>query len=245
MVKPSRFQLTARVARRLLMSAALLHVASAPAAHTADVQPLAGIREAVHAFAEARLAPARGETHVEVGKLDPRLQLAACGTRLDVFLPPGSGRSGSITVGVRCRGPKPWVLYVPVRVRVTQPVAVLARPLPRGHVLVADDLRMEPREVSGMAGGYYEHAEEPAGQVLRRALGAGSVLSPGDVQPRMVVRRGERVVLAADAGGVTVRMAGEALADGPLGARVRVRNLTSERVVEGIVADSGVVEVPL
>lgn len=245
MVQLPRFQLTASSARRLLMPVTLLCAATSPVTHAAGLEPLAGIREAARTFAEAHLATPHGETRIEVGTLDPRLRLAACGTPLDPFLPPGSGRSGSVTVGVRCRAPKPWVLYVPVRVRVTQAVAVLARALPRGHVLAPEDLRVERREVSALPGGYYGHGDDPAGQVLRRPLAAGTVLTPNDLEPRLMVRRGERVVLAADTGGVTVRMAGEALGDAHLGARVRVRNLASERIVEGVVADGGVVEVPL
>jgi flagella basal body P-ring formation protein FlgA len=49
--------------------------------------------------------------------------------------------------------------------------------------------------------------------------------------------------LAASASGVEVRAAGKALEDGRQGARIRVQNLTSMKVVEGVVDTARVIHV--
>ncbi len=60
-----------------------------------------------------------------------------------------------------------------------------------------------------------------------------------------VVQRGQAVTLLADAGGISVRMAGRALSDGLMNQRVRVQNLSSGKIVEGIARSEQVVEIIL
>jgi len=57
------------------------------------------------------------------------------------------------------------------------------------------------------------------------------------------VQRGQTVTLVADAGGMSVRMAGRALSDGLINQRVRVENLSSGKIVEGIARSEQVVEI--
>ena len=58
-----------------------------------------------------------------------------------------------------------------------------------------------------------------------------------------VVQRGQTVTLIATNGGFSVRMAGRALSDGMINQRVRVENLSSGKVVEGIARSEQVVEI--
>ena len=59
------------------------------------------------------------------------------------------------------------------------------------------------------------------------------------------VQRGQTVTLIADFGGMSVRMAGRALTDGLLNQRVKVENLSSGKIVEGIARSEQMVEVIL
>ena len=51
--------------------------------------------------------------------------------------------------------------------------------------------------------------------------------------------------MIAGTGGFQVRMSAVALSDGRVADRIRVQNLSSQRVIEGIVRSDNVVEVPL
>ena len=53
------------------------------------------------------------------------------------------------------------------------------------------------------------------------------------------LRRGDNVALVSRRGGVEVRVAGKALADAGENERVTVENLSSRRVVQGIVGAAG------
>ena len=59
-----------------------------------------------------------------------------------------------------------------------------------------------------------------------------------------MVRRGDRVGIEVQTAAVTIRMNGEALADGGVGQRIPVRNVSSGKRLEAIVRSAGTVEVP-
>lgn len=209
------------------------------------VQPLDSIKAAAAERLRAEAGAVWGgdpeaTIEVNVGRLDGRLRLPACSLPLATELPPGAEALGAVAVGVRCAEPA-WSLFVPARVAVKRPVVVLAVSRPRGATLAASDLVLEPRDIAGLAGGYLTDPAELVGQSLRRTLQARTVLLPSHAAAPELVRRGERVTLQAAAGTISVQVEGEALADGALGERVRVRNLATRRVVEGTVGGAGLV----
>jgi flagellar basal body P-ring formation protein FlgA len=59
------------------------------------------------------------------------------------------------------------------------------------------------------------------------------------------VQRGQSVTLIADAGGMSVSMAGRALSDALINQRVKVQNLSSGKIVEGIARSEQTVEIIL
>ncbi len=219
-------------------------ILAGPAAAGPAAEPHDRIRAAVQVLVDRHLPPGR-DREVGVGRLDPRLRVPRCDRGLEAFLPAGSRLPGMATVGVRCAGPHPWLVYVPVTVRLYEEVLVARRNLPRGTRLEADDLELARRDVAPLTGGYLRDPAAARGKVLRRPVALGQVLAPGWLKAETLVRRGERVTLLARGGGMEVRMAGRALRDGAEGERIPVRNLSSRRVVEGQVVARSTVEVPL
>ncbi|MCG5493058.1 flagellar basal body P-ring formation chaperone FlgA [Ectothiorhodospira variabilis] len=230
----------------VLSCLALCALALPPTALSSEVEPHGNILKAAREFLTEQARQHHGdalEVRVVPGRLDPRLRLRACGAPLEAQLPPGGRMVGNTTVGVRCPGPAPWSLYVPMQINLRGEVVVLDRSLPRGTVLSSNDIRLEHRELNSLHSGYLVDPEGAQNMVLRRALSGGTVLTPHMVEPQRLVHRGERVTLISENSVVSVRMAGEAMADGSYGDRVRVRNLSSKRIVEGRVLSAGVVGV--
>ncbi len=230
---------------RIAIASLLILLAPAvwPTPATSDLETL---RRQVVDFLAAR-AP-RGpelEVAIEVAPLDRRLRLTPCAETPRPFFPAGHRAVGRTSVGLRCRAPKPWTVYVAAQVRVTGPVLVATRPLPRGARLTAGDFQRELRDLSRLGQDYLTDPKHLLGQVLTRPIAPGRPFRAHFLRPPKVVTRGERVTLVARAGGVEVRMRGEALEDAGLGETVRVRNLRSKRVVEGRVRAGGEVEVGL
>jgi flagella basal body P-ring formation protein FlgA len=206
--------------RRLVLLPALLAAFAVPAA---DFQPVDSIRQAaIGAMASAGEAEAT---------LDPNLRLPRCAAPLEARVQ----NSGSVEVGC----PQGWRLFVPVRVRRSQTVLVLNRGIAPGQVVTADAFVAEIRDGGRIAAGALTDPAQAVGQVARRMLTAGSVLGANDLVAPRLIRRGDNVALVSRRGGVEVRVAGKALADAGENERVTVENLSSRRVVQGVVGPGG------
>lgn len=230
-----------RISDGLLVAAVLL--AGAPAAVAAGMQPLADIEKVAEDFLAGSPSASQGDA-VAV-PLDRRLKLHRCDQALQAFMRPGARIRQRTIVGVRCAGSQPWKVYVPVNLVVTESVLVLARSLPRGHLLTAADLDVSKQDVSRLPGGYLQDTAVAIGQRLKQTMRAGSILSPSALAARTLVKRGQTVILSAESSAISIRMTGKALMDGAMNQRIRVENLTSGRIVEGLVRSAERVEVLL
>jgi len=229
----------------LFLGPLVLTLAAAQAAAGEPIEPLSAIAGRVESFLEVENAGYDPPPEVAVGRLDSRLRMPACDAPLEAFLPAAGRTLGNVTVGVRCAGARPWTLYVPAEVRLVRPVLVTRRPLTRGTTLTETDVVLEERDVSGLRKGYLSDPAAVVGLRLERSLRAGYALSTDLVAPPRLVRRGERVTVVARVGGLEVRSHGRALEDGVAGQTIAVENAASSRVVEGVVARAGVVQVRL
>jgi flagella basal body P-ring formation protein FlgA len=229
--------------RRLTAIVVLLALSPIAAAASADWQDLEAIRESASRFLTERIGQQSGETRVEAGFLDPRLKLPACSESLTPFLNTGTRINRTTTVGVRCTGERRWKVYVPVSVVTESKVVVAARHLPKGTLITPDAVRLERRDVTRNRSGYYRSIEAAVGQRVAQSILEGRMLAPGLVEADDVIRRGQSVTLMVETGGMRINMSGKALIDGAIGQRIQVENLSSGRVVEGIVRSREHVEV--
>ncbi len=231
--------------RRFAMAAgACLTLWTGPAAAT-EWQPVQSIRDAASTFAAAELGGDGEDIRAEAGELDGRLRMARCDRPLEAFLPNGSAAGNRLIVGVRCTGSKPWKLFVPVRIARFADVLIVRHALPRGHVLTPADLRTERRDLGNQIRAYVSDLAHLPGRRLKRPVIAGTPLTHAMVDAENIVRRGQKVTLLVEEGGMQIRMTGKALADGAKDQRIRVENTSSRRVVEGVVRSPEVVEIML
>lgn len=213
-----------------------------PAAGAPPVQSVEDIAAAARAEALRQALPSTEGLKVEETRVDDRLRLPRCREPLAARAAPGNRVVGRTTIEVSCRTPE-WRVFVPVSLALRMPVVVAARPLPVGQALEATDLALAERDVHALTRGYYRRIEDALGRSVSRPLGAGEALTPAALRAGTVVRRGQQVILLARTAGLAVRMNGEALADGGISQRIRVRNLASGREVEGVVRSAELVEV--
>ena len=230
----------------IALGAALL-LTLCPGAHATvpEWQPIDEIAAAAEDYLRGQLGASAKRTTVEASALDPRHLLAYCSKSIEPFLRRGTKITARTIVGVRCTGQKPWKIYVPVNVIVTDTVFVAARTLPRGHLLTADDLVQEQRDVTRLVSGYISRQEQLVGQRLKSQLLAGRILTPRLLQADVAIRRGQTVTLIVRSGDISIQMGGKALMDGAVSQRIRVENTNSGRVVEGVVRSREHVEVLL
>ncbi|MBT8098759.1 MAG: flagellar basal body P-ring formation protein FlgA [Gammaproteobacteria bacterium] len=234
------------VARRTVATLALstlVFTASAVADTGAAWHPIAEIRLAAELFLLEKTGGRKERTSVRAGSLDPRHRLAQCSEPLAAFLRRGAKIAARTIVGVRCSGSKPWKVYLPVDLVVSAQVATSARNLPRGHTVTADDLAVDERDVSRFIAGYFTDPTALVGQTLKQAIVAGRVVTPSMLKVQHVVERGQTVTLTSAGSGIAISMLGKALMNGTINQRIRVENVNSGRIVEGVVRSGEQVEI--
>ena len=208
------------------------------------VQSHSSIRQAAQLFlANHQNIQPHSEKEIHIGHLDPRLSLRQCDSQLDTFLAPGGKLVGKTTVGVRCSAPRPWAIYVPATVKLYARVYQTINPLPKGHIISEHDISPVKYNLARLHRGYYTDKTDILGKQTRRNLPAHKVLSPGQIRTPLLVKRGEQVALIAKSRQFAIRMQGKAMMDGAKGDRIRVKNLSSKRIIEGVVTRHGEVAV--
>lgn len=206
-------------------------------------QSLDAIRNAATAHVRTLLPPSSGAYYVTAGTLDARLRLATCAEPLDAFVSSNNISGPHATVGVRCKAPETWTVYIPVTIESDAPVLVLRHGAARGSQLSSADVEMQIRRVPGVGSRYVADLASLEGRRLKRSLPAGNPLTPDMLVQDVVVRRGQRVILMASTENFQIRAQGTALTDGHAAERIRVQNDSSSKVVEGIVESGEVVRV--
>jgi flagella basal body P-ring formation protein FlgA len=105
------------------------------------------------------------------------------------------------------------------------------------------DVRVEQRDITELPPGYIDDPTVAVGLTASRPISGGAVITNQFLLAAKAVQRGQMVTLVADAGGMSVRMSGRALSDGLINQRVRVQNLSSGKIVEGIARSEQIVEI--
>jgi len=244
-VRPLRHARLAAAAG-LCAVAGLLSAPVAAQAQAADVQalaePLAG--QVRQLLLDRVIGPATPRAEVTLGRLDPRLRLAAC-QKVDAYLPTGARVWGATRVGLRCvEGPSAWNVYLPVNVQVFGPGLVAAAPLPAGHVIAQADLRSAEINLTDSRSPAVLDGAAVVGRVLAQALTAGEALRVNGMKNRQWFAPGDTVQLRAVGGGFVLAASGEALTAGLEGQSVRVRTSGGKVVVGQAVGDK-LVEITL
>ncbi len=226
------------LAATILLSAQLAATAAAGPAS----QSLEAIRQAAADFIRQQIRLNRDERlQIQVRQLDRRLRLSACPSPLQVRLPAGFQLKSRTSVQVICNdGSEPWKIFVPLRIQRETTAWTAETALPRGHRIAPQDLRSS-RVLADLEQTFPDKAQL-IGKQLRQAVQAGQPLQANWLESPLALRRSERVTLIAGQGRVQVRMAGEVLQNARLGEKVRVRNLSSGKKLEGWLVRPGEVQ---
>lgn len=182
---------------------------------------------------------------VQVGRLDPRLQLAPC-ARIEPYLPRGTQLWGRTRVGLKClEGPVAWNVFLPVTVKAWGPAWVLKKTVAANTVLSADDADLVAEvDWADSRSPIVALPEHWVGMQAAFTLLPGQALRQNTVRAPQVFSVGSQVRVAAVGAGFEMSSTGEALTAGQVGQPARVK-LANGKVVSGPVNKAGVVELTL
>jgi len=146
------------------------------------------------------------------------------------------------TVAVHCDQPS-WKIYVSLKGEISHQVVVAKDTIFRGEIIMPDDLKLEKKSIKRSKRYYFKHIADVVGKQAKRNINIGSTIVANQLKAPILVKRRQKVIIMAQNDILQVKMQGVALKNGKQNDLIKVRNINSNKIVEGIVVAQGVVRV--
>lgn len=221
----------------LLMCAAPALADSAAPLH----QDLAALSTLAHDYLKAQSAGLAGTVTISMGKLDPRMQLAACAAP-QAFQQPGARAWGKTTVGLRCATPNAWTVYIQANVAVEAEYVASAVPLVQGQPIEAAQLVLLKGDLAALPNGVLTEIAKAVGRSSSVSLAAGAPLRADQLRSKPVVQQGQLVRVVSSGAGFSVSAEARAIGTAGEGQVVQVRT-PAGAILSGVAKTGGLVEV--
>ncbi len=181
------------------------------------------------------------ESKIKVNLPDPKLSLVNCDS-LEFFLPAGSSQHGNMRLGVSCKAPQAWSLYLVASILQPAMHYITLRAMEKGQSVNPNDVMATPVYEHHPPNGLINDLQELAGRTLIRPLPAGVSLRSNDLHTEPTLTRGQTVKIIATGKGFGITYQGKSLANAMAGETVQVRT-QSNHIISGIARTGGIVEV--
>ncbi|MDM0108896.1 flagellar basal body P-ring formation chaperone FlgA [Variovorax sp. J22R24] len=222
---------------RLLRTALPTVMAGMGAASAFAAAPLPdAARSAIDKFLQVQTAGLPGKVTFIV-KASASTVFPPCND-FEAFMPAGAAPWGRVSVGLRCRGDKPWMRFVPVHVAVEGRYYVAARAIEAGEAVGAGDVVERTGDLSALPRSVITDAAALQGVVTANRVAAGAPLRKELMRGAVVIQQGQTVHLVAQGQGFVVSTEGKAMTRAEIGATVQAKTRDG-RLLTGIAGEDG------
>lgn len=156
----------------------------------------------------------------------------------EAFMPAGATPWGRVSVGLRCRGEKPWTRFLPAHVAVEGRYYVAARAIEAGQALGEADITERTGDLSGLPRSVVTDASALTGVVTANRIAAGAPLRKELMRGVVVIQQGQTVQLVAQGQGFVVSTEGKAMTRAEVGATVQAKTRDG-RLLTGVAGEDG------
>ena len=178
--------------------------------------------------------------------------------KIDLFIPKGSERltcnnllisrsrnnnppAGRVSLSVKCKSPA-WRFRASAKVSLWVDLVVAKTDLNRGEVLNENDLEYKATDISNHLHSTETNIASLVGMAVKRNIDKGDVISRRYLENKYLVNKDDHVLLQIKTSSFSANVMAQALQDGQLGEIINVKNLTSDKIVQGKVIAKNVVQ---
>ncbi|WP_076410875.1 flagellar basal body P-ring formation chaperone FlgA [Shewanella sp. UCD-KL12] len=213
-------------------------------AQVASVPSLSTISQLAIEVIEQKIDVAEGaRVNITPQSLDTRLKPPQCLPPIKVELASNRAIKRNNTVKVSCESPQlqyPWQIFLSVRVDILFPVVVAKEILSNGDLISNGNVTIKYVEQTVLRGQQFNSVKEVVGTRVKRRMSPEQPIFSDNL---CFVCKGDSVSIYARTDSFEIKTVGEALHDGNLGDRIRIKNTLSNRKLDARVIDVGEVEV--
>ncbi len=183
------------------------------------------------------------EASWELKKLSTQLRLPQCQQPLSLKDRNPNTFAGRMTLSVSCAQPT-WRVFVPVVVTGKLPVIISIKGIPKQAVIKEEQIKKVLLPYKQVPKGHLINLNTVIGMRATRAIPPNKVLRIKDLQPAYWVIKKQQVNIITRIGGIEVKALGVALKSGVEQEHVPVKNLSSQKIIKGIVIAPNTVLIP-
>jgi flagella basal body P-ring formation protein FlgA len=206
-------------------------------------QNLEAVKSAIIKYLSSSISNVHQQHKIIVDRIDPRLKLPECAQPLTVFAHKGKIKLGRNSIGVSCKGKQPWNIFHTATISAYEKIVVLNQAVQRGEILTPQHVRLENREISRLRSGFFTDFNQVINKQAKRNFSSGKVLTVKNLTEPNLIKRGQKITIAATSPGFTIEMSGLAMQNGIKGQRIAVKNENSNRIIQATVIQPGLVNV--
>ncbi|GIU36040.1 flagella basal body P-ring formation protein FlgA [Shewanella schlegeliana] len=222
----------------------LLMPTLALAAESATIPSISTISRLAIAAVEQKVeAPTKARINITPQSLDTRVNLPNCYLPIKAEIASDRAIRRNNTVKISCNSPDlsyPWQIFLSVRVDILYPIVVAKATMGPGDLLSGDDIEIEYIEQTSIRGQQFEELSQVVGARLKRRVAPGQPIFANQL---CIVCKGDNVSIFARSENFEIKTVGEALQDGNVGDKIRIKNSHSHKKLDARVTGVGQVEV--
>ena len=104
--------------------------------------------------------------------------------------------------------------------------------LKKGEVIQKHDLKFDYK-TNSVGNGFFESFDSLVGRKINQNLSKGQVIKIRHLEENFMVSEGQSIIIFSDLYGINVRMQGNALENGHFNELIKVKNISSGKIVQG------------
>jgi len=201
------------------------------------------IKNEAHSYLVSKLDTKKVEYSVEIQNIDSRLKLKKCPSFIEIKLTQADVKPGKNTLNIQCKSSTPWRIFMTAQVKIFSYALVSKQPLNKGHLIKENDLKLEKIQLTGLRSAYLSDVKQAINHVLKKRVNRGGIISVNNLSKPTLINRGDNVTIIAKNNGFQISMKGVALMAGSKGDKIKVKNIKTKKIIQGIVFDTQTVRV--
>ena len=109
---------------------------------------------------------------------------------------------------------------------------ILRNNLKKGEVIQKHDLKFDYK-TNSVGNGFFESFDKLVGRKINQNLSKGQVIKIRHLEENFMVSEGQSIIIFSDLYGINVRMQGKTLENGHFNELIKVKNISSGKIVQG------------
>lgn len=192
-------------------------------------------------FVRSQLAEDIIIKEISAGKIDSRVHFKQCSVELEAKSNNSQPIKKNQIIGIYCYGESPWSIYLSVKAKLLRKMLVSNTTIVRGEIISADKLKLLEQEIKNKK--YLTEFSNAVGHEARRTIRPYQVINSSMLKKALLVRKKQSVTIYAQNKNMRISTTGTALANGHKNEMIKVKNNSSQKIIEALVIDRGIVAI--